>query len=430
MLGILNISQAEKTRGEKMKVQSWKLAAVLAAGLIVLGVPAGLTASELRVIQLGQAWLVPDAYYDMIVNPARLAMLETNLFQAGLRHSLSKTNSDVMSDNTFWYEFPSLSYAGKFGGINAGIMHGTGYASAWKNTRQRTSLLINNTVVSAAMKIDSLSAGFAAGFIAINDGMSNEMREYSGSLRGGLNLSMESMEFGGVIYASNEFNGVPNCSGGIKLLLEIRPDAGSVVRVLCDTSYAYTRQNPELDTVANPFGDEFIGTYGGSNTTAISYTGAIDKTNCFIGISNSWIPYNAQIEAFAGPASENITQDTDRSEILRIKAGLETRFLADWLTVRASCEPISLRYQESYIREKSYGATVSESRQILTGADIFDTDAFSFGLGIKLGEGMLLDISLTGSSPGHYEKDQSAYATDEYTESISNEINAQFTMSW
>jgi len=421
-----------KNAGWLMKKQAGKFAAIMLAIMTAMVLTPGLTAAGVRVSPLGDPWLVPDAYEDSFVNPARLALLDKNMFVGGTWNSFDKENGPGLYNFTSWSENPSISYEGKFGPVNAGLIYRGFYEGRWGIYPEQTAGLFDNDVsVMAAMKFDkSLSAGLIAVFTAGKNIIPQMEEIYGTSIVAGVNYAMDNMDLGAVITGSNSFTGLANYNAGLNLLLEIRADAGSVIRALCDTTYGSAKTNPTLDSVPNPFGNEFLGTYGGNNITAISYTRTIDKTNYIISLSNAWMPFNIKSRGSAASYYQNIYEVTSRTETLKVKAGLETRFLADWLTVRASCEPFSYDYTDMYQRHNNYGTTVFENGQTTTRIDFFNSQSVSLGLGIKFGEGMDLDISYNNLEIGKYYKVQQTYSSAYMEETFGCHFSVEYTMTW
>ncbi len=390
---------------------------------------AAVSASEIRVSQLGSAWLVPDAYMDVIANPARVNFIGKAIFAGGVDNFLFKQTEIGAADSTTWTFVPKAAYMGNFGGMGAGLIYRASYTVMSSDYSDGTYMLDNYITPVFGMKLgDKLSAGIDLNITTHADSTSPS-RGGAGRVRLGVNYSMDGMDFGAVLSAANTFSGLENGDFMLSLLGEIKIGGDSVIRFINDTNGGFVKINPVVDLPVNPFDSGFFGMYAAYNRASASYCGGFNSISYFISLHDDWDIIMSNRTGSAVPGSIIETNAEIRKNNLYLQAGFETKLFADWFTIRGAYTPLAYIYERQNSLTSTHIFDIEGSTETNT-VTLFDAASLRLGFGVNFGQDMMLDVEFKYSgavSYYHAFNRQSTYP-DFWTETGYLPVNVEYTM--
>lgn len=389
------------------------------------------SASELRVGQLGSPWLVHDEYADVLVNPAMINFIGKNILTVEINDMVA--HQFMSPDNyVLWQASPRLACLGKFGMLNAGLIYGLDSRVSTVTGIDASRYLDHAMTGIAGVKLnDNFSLGLEA-YTGIRFDAFTGQSAYEGGLGMGFNYAGDGIGAGLALNADTDFSGRENYSWSAAVNGSINTGGESQVRFINETNNARVDIGPELNGYPNPFGDVFFGYYQVFNLTGISYVNSYYLIKYYVELHNDWnvYSYSKTGKVIAGIAeSEEIAI---RGDTVYLQFGVETNLFWDWFTFRVKYTPVYYSYLDEF-RHQKFGIPDNEFRTSTDTLAIMGSQRLSVGFGFDIADGMKLDVGFDYNGLiNRYETFYYNPGTPADTMNVQNisQVTAEFTMKW
>ncbi|MCX8094359.1 MAG: hypothetical protein N3E50_09385 [Candidatus Goldbacteria bacterium] len=370
--------------------------------------------SYLRVMQLGYGWLIPDEQVDAIYNPATLNDIIGNRFFSGfygnMYYDYELNKYDKYFNSNFFWVLP-------FNEIKIAVK----YSPEIKTLKRKTAYYMSNSSVDnfeflsfvGFHPIENIKLGLSFGVNTFYDFI---LDDYYSSTNDTFNKTIAEnyLVNTGVVFNINNYfnlgfsfgsslgtskktnNGLITQDNDLKLYGYILPEfkikknsETMLFRTLLSVSYESILTDYENEL----YPDNVERYYNlGSEIGAALYYELKDKTILTCGLKSDWTIKNI-IRSFGIGVVD--TQSHDGFE-LTVFAGLEKPVIVDWIILRTGYKIIKI-YDKNYIfKREIWGYHIYKIPANRFKIEIFPdfTENFSFGIGVKLGNNIILNMDL------------------------------------
>ncbi len=356
----------------------------LIIGVVFITMVFPLFSSQLRVLEMGNDWLAPDIYVDIIMNPSNINNIDKNFvynntyvrYVAIENYEINPYNLDSNLEASIFHKFDILNIGIIFN--NTFFSHHYYLPHSERNINKFTLLsgFKLNTAIDCGIKFEIGNGYFRYPHF-----------QYFASL--GIDIKTNDYNWGFVFGGGNGFGDLINYRYKFSILPEYNLENNFIVRGL--NILEYLEEDLSHADVPVYFENYHLGECQVSNKTGISLLKAANNSNYILGLSNDWIMID---DNSYSSISDTINRRKQIMNHLALSFGVEIPFIFDWLKLRFKYTLFDYFYnkiQNDEINSSNnafgYYFSTEHTLEFFSGEN-------SLGFGVDISDDFILDLSI------------------------------------